>query len=145
MWCGCTRYLPKLHTIPSGYYSSTRNFKITQYVPLLLQNSCTREHIIVFFLIDCFFYEKSVFKVRIGKLNLSEPMKHFLLLPSAIISWQLLIFVSLMNGLYIFLATKIRGQTLPMANKEQLNHLYTHIFQDVLLPLNWEKRERLSN
>lgn len=78
-------------------------------------------------------------------MNLPEQMKQFLLLPHVIISWLLQkIFVSLMNGLYTFLVSIIRGQK-TAANKEQLKHLYIYIFQDVLLLLEWEDREKLIN
>ena len=72
-------------------------------------------------------------------------MKQFLLLRYVIIFWLLQkIFVSLMNGLYTFLVSIIRGQK-TAANKEQLKHLYIYIFQDVLLLLEWEDREKLIN
>ena len=64
-------------------------------------------NLLIYFL----FYEKSLFKARTLELNLSEPMKKFLLLPCVVI-FRLLqkAFVSLMIGLYIFLVSKIKGQ-----------------------------------
>ena len=34
--CACIRHLAKLHTVPSGYYSSTRNFQTTRYFPIFV-------------------------------------------------------------------------------------------------------------
>ena len=70
---------------------------------------CLFSYLIYWFIF--FFYEKSLFKAVTLELNLSEPMKKFLLLRCVII-FSLLqkTFVSLMIGLYVFLVSKIKGQ-----------------------------------
>lgn len=40
-----------------------------------------------------------------------------------------------------FYSQNLETERLPAANKEQLNNLYTYVFQDFLLSLEWEKRE----
>ena len=77
--CGDIRYLPKLHTVTSGYYSSTRNFQTIQYFHVLLHNKWM-QHIFSFFLSFFLYFllwKKSIFKATIEGLNLSEPIKHF--------------------------------------------------------------------
>ena len=58
-YCSCCdiRYLPKLHTVTSGYYSSTRNFQTTQYFHVLLHNKWM-QHIFYLFIYFFSFYEK---------------------------------------------------------------------------------------
>ena len=124
------------YSLLSYFYSRIRERNID-----FLSFSFFLFYLFIFFL----FSEIPIFKARIGELNLPEQMKQFLLLPHVIISWLLQkIFVSLMNGLYTFLVSIIRGQK-TAANKEQLKHLYIYIFQDVLLLLEWEDWEKLIN
>ena len=75
--CACIRHLPKLHTLGSSYYSFSRNFQIFKLLNNFLFFCKIHEHSTVFYIYLLFFYEKVIVKSRIGKLNLSEPMKHF--------------------------------------------------------------------
>ena len=128
LWA-CIRQIPKTYSLPSGFLHYCSHVRIrclpklhtvpvvtTQYFPISLENTWT--NILSFSLFYLFIYvlillfnEKSIFKARIEKMNLSETMKHFLLLPFVKICWLLWkTFVSLISGLYIFLVSKIRGQ-----------------------------------
>ena len=122
----CTQYpvvtnpLPQIFELFSTFlfFSRLRERNIVCRVSFLCVCACVCVRVCVcvsFFLFNLLiyflFYEKLLFKARTPELNLSEPMKKFLLL-SRVIIFRLLqkTFVSLMIELYIFLVSKIKGQ-----------------------------------
>ena len=82
-----------VHVLPLGTCPNCTLYPmVTTSLPKIFKLLCTflyhcriREHSIDFFFF-ILFNGKSIFKARIGKLNYSEPMNYFLLLPCAIIS-----------------------------------------------------------
>ena len=86
--CACIGCFRKLHTAPSDYYFSTRNFQTTPLLSYFIAECVNTAWFFysVFLFAYFLFHEKSIFKARIREWILSETMKHFLLLPCVVIS-----------------------------------------------------------
>lgn len=114
--CACIRHLAKLHTVPSGYYSSTRNFQTTRYFPIFVPEYMNATWFF-FHLFFCFIYLfsfswKIIFKARIGEINFAWATEAFFVIALRYSFLTVVKSFCIFNkrGLSMFLVSKVRGR-----------------------------------
>ena len=114
--CACIRHLAKLHTVPSGYYSSTRNFQTTRHFPIFVPEYVNATWFF-FHLFFCFTYLfsfswKIIFKARIGEINFAWATEAFFVIALRYSFLTVVKSFCIFNkrGLSMFLVSKVRGR-----------------------------------